>query len=77
MVRTIRINDGITSIKRNCTPEEEAALDAHALVRKADAKAEAEAKIVKQANRDSALAKLKALGLTESEVKDTFGLIAE
>jgi hypothetical protein len=77
MARQIRINDGVTNIKRDCTPEEEAALDAQQLVNQADAKAEAEAKIVTQANRDSALAKLKVLGLTDGEIKDTFNLLKE
>ena len=68
---TMRTNDN--GVDRDMTADEQAAYEAWAVIAQAEAQAQAEAEAATLAARNSALAKLAALGLTEAEVNAIIG----
>ena len=68
---TMRTNDN--GVQRDMTEAEQAAYEAWAVIAQAEAAARAEAEAATLAARNSALAKLKVLGLTDDEIAALIG----
>ena len=64
----------VNGIRMQFTPEEETRADQDTIEETANRQARAEAEAVKEANRTSAKAKLKELGLDDDELKQILGI---